>query len=874
MEADLAESTSDVRTDGPEKPVDEPSSSSSSQVNNLGSASRSPGANVQEPCVSSMVRALNQLLLAVLRVAKGLDSPSADVIGNKKAATKNQSLGSRDKTMPEYGDNLAAQNISSDSTRPDDDLEILAPSNDNLRIALKYIDPSVAAVEEEIVKDDRYFTVSGTVIDHLLPTERHYVALLAAWNKQTNEVYAKILNDVIAAYLNRSMTATHRLALGQVFVVYAVESPRASEIVELIMTQLDPETQLDLQEVIEQYQQNHSDRTTTTTTTTHNRPDILQPYSEEVVADNQPSSVFQSADKVPPPVISKRPVPPLSLNRLGNAPSKEATNSGVLFSARYWSQDSDSDPHDYDDKNIRGVHPVQEHHTHRDVHTDDDRSSHQGEDTINRGFSTFHDISVDYAAEARLWKQKYESLKAALNDAENAREALAARCEQAMKDLDDQKHVQEAWLAQQRRNDTAVAKTSAVEVMDLLEQEVVGLKESLERLAREKKEAEKELRSQLHTLRDENQLLLADSAKLSKLQASADKYKARIEELTTVKTRNQQLERQVQTYLDRVVNLEEELKGAAEIKRSLEIYKTKVTELEADHVELTAHYDEAQKKITALSAAVEDATKKRSIAELRVQAIEADYQARLSEMATSNTDGLSEMENDKFRERVARLEKENELLRHGEQHQTMDRVIELEHQLDDTRRLKDVLEKQYKALVTKMTLQEAEQGGTSAEAAEQATKLILAEKTNELLVQKAELQAVQNEKDRLTAELEHEKTKMRLLEESIGARLESKYDTVITTLKKQIQLREQELKFIYLARNEQLAVHRREERLMSAAFHELGAQYFQLKLERDRVSQEYEAAILKIQKRKSVGKTGKEGSSPIATPRDSLSHSR
>lgn len=44
---------------------------------------------------------------------------------------------------------------------------------------------------------------------------------------------------------------------------------------------------------------------------------------------------------------------------------------------------------------------------------------------------------------------------------------------------------------------------------------------------------------------------------------------------------------------------------------------------------------------------------------------------------------------------------------------------------------------------------------------------------------------------------------------------------------------------------EQLSSQRREERLMSSAFHELGVRYFQLIAEKEKIANEYGAVLLK-----------------------------
>lgn len=178
---------------------------------------------LQKPANASVMRALDQLLSAILCEAR-----------------RRQNVEGRNEDRPK-----------SDSSTETPTLCMLQPTCSDLEILLGYIDGDIVTAAH------RSLSPSNNLSALSLP-ERQYVALLEAWKKQTQRFQAEMLESALEACRSHSMTMVHRLAVAQVFLVYAVASSKASDVVDLIMTQLDPEAQLELQEVIEQYHEGSS----------------------------------------------------------------------------------------------------------------------------------------------------------------------------------------------------------------------------------------------------------------------------------------------------------------------------------------------------------------------------------------------------------------------------------------------------------------------------------------------------------------------------------------------------------------------------------------------------------------------------------------
>lgn len=448
--------------------------------------------------------------------------------------------------------------------------------------------------------------------------------------------------------------------------------------------------------------------------------------------------------------------------------------------------------------------------------------------------------------EATSWKEKYDSLKIEYAASETIREDLQSKLEHLRKDVEEQKQINER-ITKDMKQATSASQKSVGDVVDSLEREIVHLKQRCDELIKEKKEIEKSFSAQVATLRDENQLLSSDAGKVGKLEIAVEKWKAKAEELGALKMRNQELEKKVEDYMNRMIEVEADSKNSVEIRKALDLYKNKAVDLEAEIVALTSSNAELQARASQQATSLGEAEKRRLVSDLKVQAIVAEYEVKLHDAQQQLRGEGTGIDSDlNVKEKLMRLEKENKLLREGV---SSDRVLELEFQLDGLKRLKDRLEKEYQAALAKLSLLEA--GSATTTVSTDASFKLLHEK--ELALQQAKIETLEIQNKALQSQIDQDKARVGFHEDTIRARLEGQYEILVSTLKEQIQLRERELNFLRLAREEQLSSQRREERLMSSAFHELGVRYFQLIAEKEKIANEYGAVLLKMKrKRKSI----------------------
>lgn len=437
-----------------------------------------------------------------------------------------------------------------------------------------------------------------------------------------------------------------------------------------------------------------------------------------------------------------------------------------------------------------------------------------------------------YAADS-LWKQKYDSLLAAWHESEAAREQLARSHDALKKDMDElsEKHLH---LRAQTEAQVTQAQRAATSTIDTLERELTEARSRLNDITREKRDLERSVAEAEKRLQDELQMVALESEKRVKLEATVAKCKAKIDELSQYKTRNAELEAKLEEYIQKLIQAETASRDVDELRQQRDTLRGRVAALETDLSEARkAQNGEYQTKVTELQRAMDQL---RQAHQKQLQTLQTEYEAALAAARPAEEPAVERLADTiSMKEHLARLEHENALLR-GKAGVDQDRFRELQETVETLQRARD-------ELVAAAQTAATEEGGPTA-------RLAMVELEKELAIRDAQLGAMRTQVSALETQVEQERQRVALMESTIRSRVEEQHRTVMGTLKDQLQIRERELTYIRLARDEQTAVQRREERLMAAAFHELGTRYVQLKAEMDKTWREHEATLLQLERQR------------------------
>jgi len=131
-------------------------------------------------------------------------------------------------------------------------------------------------------------------------------------------------------------------------------------------------------------------------------------------------------------------------------------------------------------------------------------------------------------------------------------------------------------------------------------------------------------------------------------------------------------------------------------------------------------------------------------------------------------------------------------------------------------------------------------------------KVLQISKEKDELVLSQKIQHLESSIEASRHQLEEERSKSKMQEDAIRAQLDRQYETVLTTLKEQLQIREKEINFMSTSRTSQQETHRREQRLMSSVLHNIGLRYHQGKARCDQLEAELQAIKAKIASRRQL----------------------
>ncbi|XP_070706388.1 protein Hook homolog 3 isoform X1 [Pempheris klunzingeri] len=232
-----------------------------------------------------------------------------------------------------------------------------------------------------------------------------------------------------------------------------------------------------------------------------------------------------------------------------------------------------------------------------------------------------------------------------------------------------------------------------------LEKELLDVKSQNEELT--------SLADEAQSLKDEMDVLRHSSDKVSKLEASVEHYKKKLEDMGLLRRQNKLMEEKNTVLMQTNVGLEEELRKANAAKGQLETYKRQVVELQnrlseeskkADKMEF--EYKRVKEKVDSLQKEkdrmrTERDSLKETIEELHcVQAQEGQLTSGLFPLASNDgSDSLAaEITTPEIREHLIRLQHENKMLKLAQEGSDNEKIALLQSLLEDANRRKNELE--------------------------------------------------------------------------------------------------------------------------------------------------------------------------------------
>ncbi|XP_078417322.1 protein Hook homolog 1 isoform X1 [Cetorhinus maximus] len=205
-------------------------------------------------------------------------------------------------------------------------------------------------------------------------------------------------------------------------------------------------------------------------------------------------------------------------------------------------------------------------------------------------------------------------------------------------------------------------------------------------------------------LKDEIDVLRNYSDKVTKLEASVETYKKKLEDLNDLKRQMKLLEDKNVMYMQNTVSLEEELRKANAARAQLETYKRQVQELHNSLSEEVRRADKLafelkqveEKHETLLKEKerliIERDTLRETNEELKCTQVQQDHLLQSGKFSlASHEDLAAEILPVEYREKFIRLQHENKMLQLQQEGSENERILVLQKLLDDANRTKNEL---------------------------------------------------------------------------------------------------------------------------------------------------------------------------------------
>lgn len=388
------------------------------------------------------------------------------------------------------------------------------------------------------------------------------------------------------------------------------------------------------------------------------------------------------------------------------------------------------------------------------------------------------------------------------------------------------------------------------------------------------REVQAKLEMETHQQADELDIAKDKIGKLARAEQTIEKYQKKLEEMMDLKRQNKELSEQMDQYLDQIHELESANKGMGSMNKMVEQYKNRAVELETEKFEAQSALQMREQQVEQLNSQLEKERGARRQAQdecaslrLQLEQLEEEGSPRKPGSAAGVSGGLDlddgyQMETvPSLKEKVKKLERELREVR-MQQGQSggsgsgaaggavadaaaaaataaaMQEVECLRKELDDVRRLKT--EREETLIATKKQLAEAQYELSKAQedAAEQVRSADMAGEINELTQKLATssntvrlLQEKLKEKESAINKVEQEKSKLEnYTKRSLGT-FKDKYMAVLQTLKDEKEELQQKIRAQVEKNERNQDTWHREERLISSAMYELGVRIMDRKIQ-------------------------------------------
>lgn len=458
-----------------------------------------------------------------------------------------------------------------------------------------------------------------------------------------------------------------------------------------------------------------------------------------------------------------------------------------------------------------------------------------------------------------------EHLVSQLNAANIARERAEQRCHELDLQVGLLQEEKTALIEEKRQIFEAKGSESVLrKQVEALREEIFKLETSRDDYRLKTEEQEKEIAdlenrieegvraaSEARLLKDELDILRETADKADKYEATLHSYKKKLEETGDLKRELKVLEGKNLEYIQRNMELEEEVKRVAPIKAQLDVYKKQVTELHEKLTEESKRVDKLQYDSKVLQDKLSAALREKQRLQVERDSFkEANEELRCAQQQLTSTGGTLEpgsvseglISHSELRQKVARLEHENNMLRLSQKEKEEDSLSVVQNLLEDARAQVDKMWEENRAanrriiqlegelkelseigdktkIVELQQLLQREKQKHSAEIEEKEAALadnkqVIALMTEKLNQKELELQEAE---EKFKKYLEKVKTVAKAIEPNLDL---SNPD--ISLLRNQLAESQKSVKELQKELEETKKVSEMEEKLITVAFHNLG----------------------------------------------------
>ena len=355
----------------------------------------------------------------------------------------------------------------------------------------------------------------------------------------------------------------------------------------------------------------------------------------------------------------------------------------------------------------------------------------------------------------------------------------------------------------------------------------------------EEGKARREIEAQ--QMADELDIAKDKASKLSRAEATIDKYQRKLEELSELKKQNKELEDKLDKSYDQVQELEASVRSMSSLNKLVEQYKDKAVEFEREKFEAMSALQMKNDELHRVLTDLESANEARRFVEEELASVKSELETDDVGPSSGGNAGLGLFESaTALKEQNKRLERELKVAKHAAAEggsggsdltKLQDDIALLTAELEDTKRAKKeredlafTLRRQLAELTaeyqkTAKALQESETSGgpiNSAVAKEAEQQLSQRANTIRLLEEKLK------EKETLINKLEQDKLKLETFAKKTVAGFKEKYMNVLHRITAEKKTLEGRLQAVILKNEKNQETHRREERLVLSAMYEIG----------------------------------------------------